>query len=80
MDLTGNRLKLLTQEITEKRFSTLPKNSLTQGLWKQLIKLSPVNSKNKTKQNLKKKHSYRNCWNFAKLELRNQIPTCSTFM
>ena len=34
---------------------------------------------NKLNQNLKK-HSDWNCWNFARLELRSQVLTCSTFM
>ena len=38
-----------------------------------------VTSKNSTQQNLEKKKSDRNCWNFARLELRSQVLTCSTF-
>ena len=29
---------------------------------------------------MKKKHSDQNCWNFARLELRNEVLTCSTLM
>ena len=46
--------------------------------------LSPINkafigSKNYTKQNLKKEFRS-NCWNFARLELRCQVLTCSNSM
>ena len=37
-----------------------------------------VNSKNQTKRNLKKSIQINhNCWNFAKLETRIQVPICS---
>ena len=37
-----------------------------------------VTSKNSTQHNLERKKSDRNCWNFARLELRSQVLTCST--
>ena len=33
--------------------------------------------KKETKQKLEKKHSDQNCWNFARLELRSRVLTCS---
>ena len=44
----------------------------------QQMKMELLTSKNSTQQNLEKK-SDRNCWNFARLELRSQVLTCSTF-
>ena len=55
MILTGNLLKLRTEKRTEKRFSLLhKKNSWTQRFWKQQINISPANSTNWAKQDLKK--------------------------
>ena len=53
-------------------WNTVPLNSATDD--------GPCNQEEmKLKKNWKK-HSNQNCWNFARLELRSQVQTCSTFM
>ena len=46
----------------------------------QQLKMDLVIRKKKTEEKLKKKLSDRNCWNFARRELRRQVLTSSTSM
>ena len=40
------------------------------------IEQGPRKKKEVNKTKLEKKHSDQNCWNFARQELRSQVPTC----
>ena len=77
MDLTGKPFEASDRKNNRKKIVDLSEeNSWKQRIQRQQINISPA----KKIIDRKKMHSNGNCWNFAKLELKNQGRTCSTCM
>ena len=77
--LTGNSLKISSQKNQKIQSSHGEQNKSTTRLRRQKLNMNHVARKNLTEAKLKKGFRM-NCSNFATLELRSQVLTCSTFI
>ena len=80
MGFSGKVLKILEQKLSNipvLAWRTKQRNHKTP---KAKTEPEPCSKEEINSSKIEKKHSDSNCWNFARLKLRRQVLTCSTFM